>query len=492
MPVPVSTTTSDPAVRRNLILALACLGQFMVVLDVAIVNVALPAMRDDLGFSPTGLQWVVNAYTLTFAGFLLLGGRAADLFGRRRMFLVGLALFTAASLVGGLAPTAGLLIIARAVQGFGAAILSPVTLTIVTTTFTEPRERARALGMWSAALASGGATGAFIGGLLTDLLSWRWIFLINLPIGIGAIIAGRAVLRESRGEMKTRSLDMPGALTITASITTLVFGVVQTTDHGWTSPWTLVPIVSSAVLLAAFVLIETRIATAPIAPLGMLRSRALAGANLAMVCVGGSMFAMWYFVSLYLQGILGFSPLGAGLCFVPAALAIIVGAQIAGRILPRFGARPVLASAALICAGGLFWMSHLSADGSYVTDILGPIILVSFGLGMSFPPGTYAATTGVPRSEAGLAAGLVNTTRQLGGAMGLAVLATVAVHRTTSLAGTEALPAAVADGYGRAIALGAVVALGAFGAAFIIPRSHRIHPTAPAPAAADPATAPSV
>jgi len=485
VPAPTAAIPTDPAVRRNLILALACLGQFMVVLDVAIVNVALPAMRNDLGFGPTGLQWVVNAYTLTFAGFLLLGGRAADLYGRRRMFLVGLALFTAASLVGGLAPTSGLLIAARAVQGFGAAILSPVTLTIVTTTFTEPRERARALGMWSAALAGGGATGAFIGGLLTDLLSWRWIFLINLPIGIGAIIAGRAVLRESRGEVKTRSLDIAGALAITASITALVFGVVQTADHGWTSPWTLLPIMASAVLLATFVLIETRVASAPIAPLGMLRSRALAGANLAMVCVGGSMFAMWYFVSLYLQGILGFSPLGAGICFVPAALAVIVGAQVAGRILPRFGARPVLASAALICSGGLFWMSHLSANGSYAADILGPIILVSFGLGMSFPPGTYAATTGVPRSEAGLAAGLINTTRQLGGAIGLAVLATVAVHRTQSLAGGEALPAAVADGYGRAIAIGGVVALGAFAAALIIPRSRPMPPTAPEPVASD-------
>jgi len=330
------------AERKRLILLLACLGNFMVVLDVAVVNVALPAMRADLGFSATGLQWVVNAYTLTYAGFLLLGGRTADLFGRRRMFLIALLLFTAASLVCGLAPTAGTLIAARAVQGLGAAILAPVTLTIVTMTFTQPRERAYALGWWGASLASGGAVGVLIGGILTDLLSWRWIFLINLPVGILGIVAARTLLTESRADTRNRSLDLGGAVTVTLGLTALVYGVVESNANGWTSPWTLVPIASSVVLLAAFAFIELKVATAPIAPLRIFRSRALTAANIAMFCVGGSMFAMWYFVSLYLQEVLGQSPLIAGLSFIPAALAIIMASQAAGRLVARTGPRPLL------------------------------------------------------------------------------------------------------------------------------------------------------
>ncbi len=464
-------------VHRGLILAIACLGQFMVILDVAVVNVALPSMQADLGFSPTGLQWVVNAYTLTFAGLLLLGGRTADLFGRRRMFLVGLGLFTGASLVCGLAQNDWSLIAARSVQGLGAAILSPVTLTIVTTTFTEPRERSRALGVWSAALASGGAVGVLLGGILTDLLSWRWIFLVNIPVGIAGIVIGRVVLRESRAETRTRSLDVAGAITVTASLTALVFGIVETNTHGWTSPWTLIPIAASVVLFIAFIVIETRLASSPIVPLRLLRSRALAGADIAMACVGGSMFAMWYFVSLYLQEVLGMSPLQAGLGFVPAALGVVVGAQIAGRIVPRTGPRPILAIAGLIISASLFWMSHLSATGSYWSDILGPITLVSIGLGLSFPPGTFAAMSSVGPAEAGLASGLVNSSRQIGGAIGLAILATVAAQRTGSLEAGESVAAALADGYGRAIAVGSIIALGTTLAALIIPRSRPMEPT---------------
>jgi EmrB/QacA subfamily drug resistance transporter len=350
------------------ILAIACLGQFMVILDVAIVNVALPSMRRELEFSTTGLQWVVNAYTLAFAGFLLLGGRTADLFGRRRMFLVGLGVFTAASMVCGLAPNAASLIGARAVQGMGAAILSPVTLTIVTMTFVEPRERSRALGVWSAALASGGAVGVLLGGILTDLFSWRWIFLVNIPVGIAGIVIGRMVLRESRANLRSTSLDVAGALSITAALSSLVFGIVETTTHGWSSPLTLGPIVASVILGALFLLIEARLATAPIVPLGILRSRALTGANISMACVGGSMFAMWYFVSLYLQEVLGMTPLDAGLAFIPAALAIVAGSQFAGRVVPRTGPRSMLVGAGLVISVSLFWMSHLSADGSYFGD----------------------------------------------------------------------------------------------------------------------------
>ena len=473
--MPDTLTPNAPPLRKNLILLLACLGQFMVVLDVAVVNVALPVMRVDLGFSPTGLQWVVNAYTLTYAGFLLLGGRVADLFGRRRMFLVGLLVFTLASLVCGFAPTGWAMITARAVQGVGAAILSPVTLTIVTTTFTEAKERSRALGMWSASLASGGAVGVLIGGILTDLLSWRWIFLINIPVGVVGLIVGRWVIPESFGSGAGKKLDVGGAVTITLSLTAFVFGIVQTNTHGWGSAWTLVPIVGAVALLAAFILIETRLASSPIVPFGMLKSRALTGANIAMACVGGSMFAMWYFVSLYLQEVLMLSPLQAGLGFIPAALIIIVGAQIAGRIMPRTGPTPILAVSGVIIAVALFWMSFLSADGSYWVDILGPISLVSLGLGLSFPPGTYAAMSAVGLQMAGLASGLVNASRQVGGAIGLAVLATIAAHRTGSLQAGESMASALADGYGRAILVGAIIALGVIAAAFMIPRSRPEH-----------------
>ena len=467
------------AARKGTILAIACLGQFMVILDVAIVTVALPAMRTDLHFSATGLQWVVNAYTLTFAGFLLLGGRAADLFGRRRIFLAGLGLFTLASLACGLAPGPETLVAARAVQGLGAAVLAPATLTILTTTFTESRERARALGIWSAALASGGATGALLGGILTDTLSWRWIFLINVPFGLAGVIAARAVLPETRAALASRSLDVAGALTITGSLTALVYGLVRTDSVGWASAQTASALLISAALFAAFLVIETRVATAPLVPLGLLRAPALAGANLAMLCVGGSMFAMWYFVSLYLQGVLGESPLRAGLAFLPASLAVIVGAQAGARLVPRLGPRTVLRVAPLLIAAGLLWMSRVSADGSYATDILGPIVLAALGLGLSFPPGTYAATAGVAPANAGLASGLVNSTRQIGGAVGLAALATIAVHQTASVlaehgASAHSLATALVAGYQRAFLVGAGVAVAASLSALIIPAIPRM------------------
>lgn len=477
------------AERKSLILLLACLGNFMVVLDVAVVNVALPAMRADLGFSDTGLQWIVNAYTLTYAGFLLLGGRTADIYGRRRMFLVALGVFTVASLVCGLAPTSGTLIAARAVQGLGAAILAPVTLTIITTTFTQPHERARALGWWGASLASGGAVGVLIGGILTDLLSWRWIFLINIPVGVLGVIAARALLTEGRAPGRSRSLDLPGAITITLALTSLVYGVVESSTRGWASAWTIVPLVASAVLLAAFVVIEMKVAKAPIAPLRIFRSRALAAANIAMLCVGGAMFAMWYFVSLYLQVVLGQSPLVAGLSFIPAALAIIVASQVAGRIVARTGPRPLLVIAGLTISAALLWMSGMDADGSYVHDILGPIIVVSLGLGLAFPPSTWAATTGVAPAEAGLASGLINSNRQIGGALGLAVLATVAAHRTDALEAAEPPLAALADGYGLAVLVGAVIALGAAVAAAFIPSSRpSATPVATVPPTGSPGT----
>ena len=300
------------------VLTLVCLGQFMVVLDISVVNVALPSIQKDLGFSAAGLQWVVNAYTLAFAGFLLLGGRAADLYGRRKMFIVGLTMFSLASLVGGFAQTKGMLIGARAVQGLGGAVLAPATLTILVTSFAAGRERARALGVWSAMAAAGGAAGAILGGVLTDLLSWRWILFINVPIGLAAAVAARAILVETRAPDANRTkLDIAGSVTVTAALVSLVFGIVETESHGWSSPWTIVPIVISAVLLAAFIWIETRVATTPLMPFGLFRSRSVRGANICVMFLGAAMFSMWFFLSLYMQDVLGYTPLQAGIAFLP-------------------------------------------------------------------------------------------------------------------------------------------------------------------------------
>ena len=454
--------------RKQLILLLACLGQFMVVLDIAIVTVALPSMKHSLNFSATGLQWVVNAYTLTYAGFLLLGGRTADLFGRRKIFLLGLTVFTLASLVCGLAWAPGPMVAARAIQGLGGAILSPATLTILIITFTDPRERAHALGIWSAALASGGATGALAGGVLTDYLNWRWIFLINVPIGIAGYFLARSVLQESRAEGSSRSLDVGGAITITGGLTALVYGVVQTDSHAWTSISTIIPLAIAAVLVVSFVVIELR-AAAPLVPFGTFRSRALSGANVVMLMIGASMFAMWYFISLYLQEVLHYSPMQAGLCFLPAALAVVLGAQVSSRIVGKFGPRVILSASTLVVGLSLFWMSQTSATSTYWSGIFGPITIAALGLGFSFPAGTFAATTGVAPQNAGLASGLVNATRQLGGAVGLAVLATIAEQHTKSLLGTTSVPEAITSGYSLAFVVGGCIAIVAAIGAFIVP-----------------------
>jgi len=467
------TTTTGSAARisdrrKQLILLLACLGQFMVILDIAIVTVALPSMKHSLDFSATGLQWVVNAYTLTFAGFLLLGGRTADLFGRRRIFLLGLMVFTLASLVCGLAWAPGPMVAARAIQGLGGAILSPATLTILIVTFPDPGERAHALGIWSAALASGGATGALAGGFLTDYLNWRWIFLINVPIGIAGFVLARSVLQESRAEGASRSLDVAGAVTITGGLTALVYGVVQTDSYAWTSIDTIIPLVAAAVLIAAFVVIELR-ADAPLVPFGTFRSRSLSGANFVMLMVGASMFAMWYFISLYLQEVLHYSPMQAGLCFLPASLAIVIGAQICGRIVGKLGPRLILSASTLVVGLSLFWMSQTTATSTYLSGVFGPITLAGLGLGFSFPAGTFAATAGVAPQRAGLASGLVNANRQLGGAIGLAVLATIAEQHTKSLLATTSVPQAITSGYTLAFVVAGVFALAAAVGAFIVP-----------------------
>ena len=462
------------------VLLLVCLGQFMVVLDVSIVNVALPAMQKDLGFSYTGLQWVVNAYTLTFAGFLLLGGRAADLYGRRRMFILGLGLFTFASLVGGLAQTQAMLVGARALQGLGGAVLAPATLTILTTSFPEGAPRARALGVWSAVAAGGGAAGALLGGILTDLISWRWILFVNVPIGIFAILGARALLAETRGEVRHRSLDLAGAVTVTAGLVSLVFAIVRTETYRWTSWQVVAPFVLALILLGLFVLIEARIAKAPLMPLRILRSRSVAGANVFIMLLMGGMFASWYFQTLYLQNVLGYTPLQAGFAFLPQTIMIAIGAQISSRVVNRVGVRTLLIVGPLLTAAGLLWLTQITPDGTFVGQVLGPSLLATLGMGISFPASTYAATYGVPRQDQGLASGLINTNRQIGGSIGLAALATIAADRTTAILHTTgassaaATAAAYTAGYARAFGVAAaIVACAAVASALILPRRRR-------------------
>jgi EmrB/QacA subfamily drug resistance transporter len=452
-----------------LVLAVVCIAQFMVVLDVSIVNVALPDMRRDLGMSQNGLAWVLNAYTLAFAGFLLLGGRAADLYGRRRLFLIGVGLFTGASLLGGFAQTGGQLIAARALQGFGGAVLSPATLTILTTTFTDPKARTRALGMWSAVAGAGGATGVLAGGVLTDLLSWRWILFINVPIGLAVIALGRFALTESRGEGERPTLDWAGALTVTGGLLALVYGVVSTDSHAWGSATVLASMVTGVALLLLFLFVESR-HPHPLVPLRLFRSRALSGANLIMVLIGSAMFGLFFFLSQFLQDVQGYSPLKAGFAFLPMPLAIIVGTQISSRLLGRVTPRTLLVIGPGISAFGLLLMSRLHADSSYALHIGLPGAIFTFGVGMSFVPVTLSATTGVDRRDAGLASGLINTTRQIGGSLGLAALLTVAASRSHALV-SQGARVAETGGYTHAFALAALLmVVAALIALVVLPR----------------------
>jgi EmrB/QacA subfamily drug resistance transporter len=432
---------------KRWILILCCLAQFMVILDVSVVNVALPSIRADLGFSAVDLQWVVNAYALTFAGFLLLGGRAADLLGQRRVFVFGLALFSAASLAGGLSQGQVELVIARAVQGLGGAVVAPVTLSILTTTFSEGAERNRALSAWGAMGAAGGAAGALIGGILTDVLGWQWILFINIPIGLFAIAAARRFVRDQESaQVGARHYDIAGALTVTAGLVTLTFGIVRTDVEGWGSPATLVPMAAGLVLLALFVAIEGRWSRRPLVPLDTFKSRSLTAANVVVFFLGSSVFAMWYFASLYMQQVLGFSPIGTGLAFLPMTFAIAVASTYAGRLVGRLGPGRVLSFGMALVAIGMAGFSFVSPHGSFTADVLWPGVVTAIGLGFSFVPVTIAAVTGVERARAGLASGLVNTSRQFGGALGLAVLATVASGHTATLAAHGSAPAAALTG----------------------------------------------
>jgi len=467
-----------------LVLAVVCVAQFMVVLDVSIVNVALPNMQRDLGMSQNGLGWVLNAYTLTFAGFLLLGGRAADLWGRRRLFLLGVAIFSLTSLIGGLAQTGGELIGARALQGLGGAVLSPATLTILTTTFTEPKARTRALGLWSAVAGAGGATGVLAGGVLTDLLSWRWILFINVPIGVLVLVVARLAITESRADGERPTLDWAGALTVTGGLVALVYGIVSTDSRPWGSPLVLSCLILGAVLLAAFIGVQSR-HRHPLVPLRLFRSRALTGANLIMVLIGSAMFSLFFFLSQFLQNVQGFSPLRAGFAFLPLPLAIIAGTQLSSRLVGRIGTRTLLVIGPLISATGLLLLSRLHADSSYLLNIGLPGALTTFGVGMSFVPVTLSATGGVDGRDAGLASGLINTTRQIGGSLGLAVLLTVAASRTQAMTASGFRVAETA-GFAQAFGVSALLlVIAALVARVLLPariRTVRDEPAMAAPA----------
>jgi EmrB/QacA subfamily drug resistance transporter len=473
-----SGTTLTPTGRRVpdwVILVIACVAQFMVVLDVSIVNVALPSIGRDLHYSPTGLQWVVNAYVLTFAGFLLLGGRAADLFGRRRVYLFGLGLFTVASLVGGLAQNAAWLTTARAVQGIGGAFLSPATLTIIVTTFSGAR-MAKALGTWAAVAGAGGAAGSLLGGVLTAEISWRWVLFVNIPIGAAVMVAAMLYLTEAKRpgrDEKSPRLDIGGAITVTAGLGALIYAIVGTDTHAWGSGYTLSILAVAAVLLGLFVLIQLRVAHTPLVPFRLFRSRAVTGANLVMFLVGAAFFSMWYFLSLYLQNVLGYGALKTGLAFLPMAIFIIVGAQGSSRLVPKLGVRPLLLAGTLLLAGGFVWLSEIQANSHYWDHVFGPGCIISFAIGVLFTPLATAATAGVHYTEAGLASGVLNTARQVGGSVGLAVLATIAIDRTHSLLGAAhglaRTDVALSSGYSRAFAVDAVLGLTAFAASFIVP-----------------------
>jgi EmrB/QacA subfamily drug resistance transporter len=456
------------------ILVLACMAQFMVILDVAVVNVALPSIHAGLGFSERGLQWVVNAYTLTFAGFLLLGGRASDLLGQRRVFVGGLVLFALASLIGGAAQGPGMLVGARAAQGIGAAVISPASLAILTTTFREGSARNRALGAWAAMGAAGGTAGVLLGGLLTDLLSWRWILFINVPIGIGVAALSLRFVAERRTLRTDRNFDLAGALTATLGLMAIVWAIVRTDVNGWGSAQTIGVLALGFALLGLFLAIEGRLASAPLLPLRIFSSRLLSAANGVIFLLGAAVFGMWFFASLYLQQVLGYSPLRAGLAFVPMTLTILVTSTWASRAVTRIGTRPLLVAGMLAQGAGLLLFSKVSANGSYLGDVLVPGELVTLGMGLAFVPATIAAVAGVAPSEAGIASGVVNTSRLLGGALGLAILATLATARTdgelpAGHAGAQVFRAALTDGFQLAFTVAAAFALaGALVAALLV------------------------
>ena len=419
-------TKSD---RRWSALALIVTAQFMVILDVAIVNVALPSIKTDLNFSQTNLQWVVSAYAIMFGGALLLGGRLADLLGRRRLFVTGLALFAASSLLCGLAWSEASLIGFRALQGLGGALLAPAALSLLMTRFAEGRERNLALGIYGAASGSGAAAGVLLGGVLTSYLSWSWIFFINVPVGVAAIALAPLLLQESRADVAHRHFDFPGAASITGGLMLLVYAMTRATTDGWGSSSTLALLAGAAGLVLAFVVIELR-SPSPLLPLRIFRSRTLSAANAAMAIVGAVAFSEFFVLTLYLQDVLHYSAVMSGVAFAGFALAVVVLSNVAQVIVGRFGVRPTLTAGLLLSAASVAWLTRLPVDGHYFWDLFPAFVIGGAGMGLSFVPVTIASLTGVERSDAGVASGLINTSRQIGGAIGIAAVSAVAASST--------------------------------------------------------------
>jgi EmrB/QacA subfamily drug resistance transporter len=460
--------TSDR--RKWLALALLSVVQFMVVLDIAIVNVALPSIQDDLGFSQENLQWVISAYALVFGGFLLLGGRAADLLGRRRLFLIALVVFTLSSLLAGLAWSEASLIGARALQGLGAAIITPAALSILSTTFTEGRERNIALGVWGAVGGFGAAAGVLMGGILTDALSWEWIFFVNIPVGIAAFALTPLLLTESR-DARVNRFDIPGAVLVTAGLSGLVYAITQAGRDGWLAGTTLAFFAGSLALLAAFVVWELR-HPEPLMRFGLLQIRTVSGANVAGFIMGTAMFAMFLMLTLYMQQVLGYSAMKTGIAYLAVAGTAIVWSAVAAQLVTRVGVKPVLVIGMTTLTAGLVYFTQVSVGGSYLGDLLPGFLLIAIGIGFSFVPISIAALAGVQAAEAGLASGLINTSQQIGGALGIAALSTIATSRTSdALASGTAAPSALVDGFQGAFIAGVgIAALGIVAALVLIRR----------------------
>ena len=466
------TTAQEYLDKRWTALILLCVAQFIVVLDASIVNVALPSIGKGLDFSEENLPWIVNAYVIAFGGFLLLGGRAADLLGRRRVFMTGLAVVGIASLAAGFSATQGQLIAARAAQGLGAAIVSPSALSIVTMLFRDGAERNKALGAWGAVAGSAGAAGVLLGGILTDSLGWEWVLWVNVPVAAIALAFTPGLIPESRSESATRHYDAAGAVTITAGLSLLAYSFLDASNSGWGSTKIVSLLAISVALIGIFVAIELR-SKAPLIPFRIFRLRTLTGANVVGLLLGASLFSMFYFISLYMQQVLGYSAIHAGLSYLPLAVTIIIAAGLGGQLVTRFGFKPILAVGMLSIAAGLLWFSQVSVGGGFLTDILGASLLAAIGLGFGFVTSTIAAVSGVEQHEQGLASGLINTSQQIGGALGLAILSTIATSRTDSVmaAGNSSLPNALNEGFQSAFLGGAVIAMLGFVATMVLIRT---------------------
>jgi EmrB/QacA subfamily drug resistance transporter len=470
--------------RKWLALGLLSTVQFMVVLDIAIVNVALPSIKVDLGFSQENLQWVISAYALVFGGFLLLGGRAADLLGRRRIFLVGVVVFTIASFLAGMAWSEGSLIGARAVQGLGAAIISPAALSILSTTFREGRERNIALGVWGAVGGFGAAAGVLLGGVLTDALSWEWIFFVNVPVGVAAFVIAPFLLSESR-DARVSSFDVPGAVLVTGGLSSLVYAITQAGQQGWLGGQTLAFFAAALVMLTAFVAWELR-HPEPLMRLGIFQIRTVSGANVAGFILGTALFAMFLMLTLYMQQVLGYSAMKTGIAYLAVAGTAIIWSAVAAQLVTRIGVKPVLVAGMATLTAGLVYFTQVSVGGSYVGDLLPGFLLVGFGIGFAFVPISIAALAGIQPAEAGLASGLINTSQQIGGALGIAALSTIASSRTDdAIAGGTPVPAALVDGFTNAFIAGTVIAALGIIASLTLIRRRELEPVPEAEPALD-------